>query len=64
MAYEVESKKSGQKYYLHSRPSNNGKTKVYFFAREVKEGVEEKLPEGYTVVEQERTGLPLLKKAG
>ena len=62
MAYEVKSKKSGQTYYLHSRPSSNGKTKVYFFAREVKEGAIDALPDGYTVVEMERTGLPLLKK--
>lgn len=64
MAYEVKSKKSGQTYYLHARPSNNGKTRVYFFAREVKEGAVDQLPEGYTVTELERTGLPLLKKTG
>ena len=62
MAYEVKSKKSGQTYYLHSRPSNNGKTKLFFFAREVKEGDMDALPEGYTIGENERTGLPVLKK--
>jgi hypothetical protein len=62
MAYEVKSKKSGQTYYLHSRPSNNGKTKLFFFAREVKEGAMDALPEGYTIGENERTGLPVLKK--
>jgi len=62
MPYEVKSKKSGQTYYLHSRPSNNGKTKLFFFAREVKEGAMDALPEGYTIGENERTGLPVLKK--
>jgi hypothetical protein len=63
MAYEVKSKKSGQTYYLHSRPSSNGKTTLYFFARAVKEGAVDQLPDGYRVVEVERTGLPLLKKS-
>ncbi len=62
MAYAVQSKKSKQTYYLHSRASNNGKTKVYFFAREVKEGAMDALPEGYEVSENDRTGLPVLKK--
>lgn len=62
MAYEVKSKKSGQTYFLHSRASNNGKTKVFFFAREVKDGALDALPDGYEVSENERTGLPVLKK--
>lgn len=62
MAYEVKSKKSGQTYFLHARESNNGKTKLYFFAREVKDGAVDQMPEGYTTGENERTGLPVLKK--
>lgn len=62
MAFEVKSKKSGQTYFLHARTSNNGKTKVHFFAREVKEGALDNLPDGYEVSENEKTGLPLLKK--
>lgn len=62
MAYEVKSKKSGQTYFLHSRSSNNGKTKLFFFAREVKDGALDGLPDGYEVSENERTGLPVLKK--
>ncbi len=62
MAYEVKSKKSGQTYFLHARTSNNGKTRVFFFAREVKEGALDDLPEGYEISENDRTGLPVLKK--
>ena len=70
MAYSVESKKSGVTYYLHSRQSNSasatGKTKLYFFAKEIKtaEGTTplDALPKGYTVIESALTGLPLLKR--
>lgn len=66
MAYSVISKKSGKTYYLHSRvqPLKGGKTvTLYYFAGEVKEGSLDALPAGYTVSENDRTGLPLLKKA-
>jgi hypothetical protein len=36
--------------------------KIYFFAREQKEGVQDKLPDGYQVSET-ANGLPVLKKA-
>ncbi len=66
MAYSVKSKKSGKDYYLHLRETKrkDGKTtKLYYFAGEVKkEGSVDSLPDGYTVVENERTGLPFLKK--
>jgi hypothetical protein len=67
MAYSVVSKKSGKTYYLHVREQTNKdgkKTKLYFFAREQKEGVLKALPAGYTVIENERTGLPFLKREG
>jgi hypothetical protein len=66
MAYSVVSKKSGKTYYLHSR---NQKLKggqmvtLYFFAGQPQEGAIDALPAGYAVTENERTGLPLLKKA-
>lgn len=66
MPYSVKSKKSGSTYYLHLREQErkDGKTtKLFFFAKEVKDGAVDKLPAGYTVVENERTGLPFLKKA-
>jgi hypothetical protein len=65
MAFSVVSKKSGKTYYLHlkeqKRPSG-GITNLYFFAGEIKEGALKELPAAYTVIENERTGLPMLKK--
>lgn len=65
MPYAVKSKKTGQDYYLHAREtdSRGGKRLLYFFSKEVKEGVLESLPAGYVVTESEKTGLPLLKRA-
>jgi hypothetical protein len=65
MAYSVVSKKSGKTYFLHHREQElNGGRKVtlYYFAGEIKEGALDALPAGYIVSENERTGLPLLKK--
>jgi len=36
--------------------------RIYFFGREVKDGAIDALPDGYIVVENPRTGLPILKK--
>ncbi len=66
MAHSVKSKKSGETYYLHSRDvtlRGGRKQTIYFFAREVKDGALDELPDGYVVVENARTGLPMLKKA-
>lgn len=55
----------GQTYYLHQRDvtlKGGRQQRIYFFAREEKEGVIDALPEGYIVVENTRTGLPILKK--
>jgi len=62
MAYSVKSKKTGQDYYLHSRPAANGKTPFYFFAKEPRPGSIDSLPDGYEVSENPTTGLPILKK--
>ncbi len=56
----------GQKYFLHQREVTlkGGRLQtIYFFAREVKDGAIDALPEGYEVVENTRTGLPILKKS-
>lgn len=57
----------GQQYYLHMKDVTlkGGRVqRIFFFAREVKdEGAVDSLPNGYTVVENARTGLPILKKA-
>lgn len=65
MAYMVESKKTGTKYYLHSREteSRGGKRRLFFFSKEEKDGAVDQLPEGYVVMESAKTGMPMLKKA-
>lgn len=66
MAFSVQSKKSGQTYYLHSRVvtlRGGRQQKIFFFAREEKDGVLDELPDGYEVMENDRTGLPMLRKA-
>ena len=55
----------GQTYYLHSREvtlKGGRQQRIYFFAKEVKDGAIDEMPEGYIVVENTRTGLPILKK--
>ena len=54
MAYSHTNSK-GNTYYLHS------KGKMFFFAKEVKEGALDAVPEGYHVAEM-KTGLLVLKK--
>jgi len=66
MAYNVKSKKSGETYFLHSRAvtlRGGRKQTIYFFARSEKEGAMDELPDGYEVMENQRTGLPMLRKA-
>ena len=65
MAYAFTNSK-GVTYYLHTKKSttSTGKERtLFFFAKEVKDGTLEAVPEGYTVVEM-KTGLPVLKKSG
>lgn len=64
MAYSHKNSK-GQTYYLHSKNvtlRGGRKQTIYYFAREVKPGAMDELPEGRMVVENKRTGLPLLKR--
>lgn len=66
MAYSVQSQKTGETYYLHSREVTlrGGRLqRIFFFARQVKDGALDALPDGYMVMENARTGLPMLKKA-
>lgn len=65
MAYTVQSKKSGRTYFLHARVQKlkgGQEVTLYYFAGTVGEGVLDALPAGYVVSENEKTGLPLLKK--
>lgn len=65
MAYSVKSKKSGKTYYLHSKDvklSGNRNQTIYYFAGEAKSNALDSLPAGYEVMENKRTGLPMLRK--
>ncbi len=65
MAYSVVSKKSGKTYYLHSKEvilKGGRKQRIYYFAGDVRPEALDALPEGYEVTENERTGLPMLRK--
>jgi len=64
MAFTTKSKKTGENYFLHSKEvtlRGGRKQVIYYFAREEKDNASE-LPDGYTVMENSRTGLPMLKK--
>ncbi|MEX0671742.1 MAG: hypothetical protein WD068_00130 [Candidatus Babeliales bacterium] len=65
MAFSVKSKKSGKTYYLHTKEvilKGDRKQRIYYFAGEAKKESIDALPEGYKVIENARTGLPMLKK--
>jgi hypothetical protein len=64
MAYEFTNSK-GVKYYLHTKEVSlrGGRTqKIYFFARDVRDGALDAVPAGYQVTETAKTGMPILKK--
>ena len=58
----------GQAYYLHGKEvtlQNDRKQQIFYFAREPKAGEAlDDLPPGREVVENSRTGLPVLKGTG
>ncbi len=65
MAYAHTNSK-GQTYYLHSKDvilRGGREQTIYYFAKEVKDGALDEVPEGRVIVENKRTGLPLLKRA-
>ncbi|MDP4038560.1 MAG: hypothetical protein Q8P54_01155 [bacterium] len=65
MAYSHVNSK-GQTYYLHKKDvtlKGGRQQTIYYFGKEAKEAAIDELPEGYMVIENERTGLPILKKA-
>ncbi|MBN1917201.1 MAG: hypothetical protein JW889_04770 [Verrucomicrobia bacterium] len=65
MAYSVKSKKTGKTYFLHEKEvvlKGGRKQTIYYFAGEAKAGALDALPAGRVVIENERTGLPMLKK--
>ena len=65
MAYSVKSKKSGKMYYLHSKDVKlaGGRIQtIYYFAGDARPNALNELPAGYEVMENSRTGLPMLRK--
>ncbi len=65
MAYEFTNKK-GTKYYLHSKVvtlrGGNRKQTIYYFAKNPRSEAIDSVPAGFQVVENQRTGLPVLKR--
>ena len=53
MVYSYKNKK-GNTYYLHK------KGRLYYFSKESKGGID--LPSGFSVMENKKTGLPMLKR--
>ena len=49
----------GIKYFLHSHVGVPGNT-LYFFSKKPEDGIDS--PDGFEVIENPRTGLPMLKK--
>ena len=65
MAYSVKSKKSGKTYFLHTKDvilKGGRNQRIYYFAGTASVNALNTMPAGYKVIENERTGLPLLKK--
>ena len=65
MAFSYTNSKD-KTYFLHKKDTElkNGRTQtIYFFAKEVKDGALDAVPNGYQVSES-KNGLPVLKKAG
>jgi hypothetical protein len=64
MAFGVKSKKSSKMYYLHSKEvklKGDRMQKIFFFSSS-EEGGLNALPAGYEVFENQKTGLPMLRK--
>lgn len=65
MAFSVKSKKSGKNYILHSKDvelAGGRKQTIFYFSGEESKNALSALPAGYEVFENERTGLPMLRR--
>jgi YHS domain-containing protein len=65
MAYSVKSKKSGKTYFLHSKEvelKGGRLQRIFYFAGEEGKNSLKDLPAGYEVMENKKTGLPMLRK--
>jgi hypothetical protein len=64
MAYAHTNSK-GLTYYLHSKDvilRGGREQTIYYFGKEAKDGAIDAIPEGFIVMENSRTGLPMLKR--
>jgi len=64
MAFTYKNSK-GVTYYLHFKDvtlRGGKKQRIYFFARDVRDGSLDEIPAGMEVMETKRTGMPVLKK--
>lgn len=65
MAFNYKNSK-GQTYILHSKDvtlrGSGKKQRIFFFARDERPEALDAVPEGYIVVENKKTGLPVLKR--
>ncbi len=65
MPYSAVSKKSGKTYFLHAKEvtlKGGRLQRIFYFAGVPGPTALDSLPSGYQVIENERTGLPLLKR--
>lgn len=65
MVYKHTNSK-GTQYYLHGKDVKlrSGRTqRIYYFAKNVRAEALDEIPVGFKVVENSRTGLPVLKKS-
>lgn len=58
MAYSHKNSR-GQTYWLHTREGRGG-ARLFFFSKDPTESTD--MPAGFTVIENLKTGLPLIKK--
>ena len=65
MAYQYTNSR-GQDYYLHSKNvklrGGDRIQRIFYFAPDKRPEAIDAVPEGFTVVESKKTGLPVLKR--
>lgn len=65
MAYTYTNKK-GTTYHLHKKEvtlrGGNRKQTIYYFAKTASTGAIDQVPSGFEVVENKKTGLPVLRR--